>query len=367
MSAPTLLISGGSGAIGQAFVAVAGKRWPGARLICLVRSEKAAETIRCAAGPQTRIEPLIADLTDPVSMATAGSHLGQLGSVLGVHAAADVSWERSADEMADLNVNGSLLFLELLRQVSDAPRLVYLSTAYTQVEDWTYRNGYEITKANAERRIAQEARDIPVSTFACSLVVGDSRNGQIGRYNGIYPILKFLADYAPPFLVGKRSAKLDIVPVDWVCSELAVLCEEQFEQAPARNVIAASGVDTRISFERIVRIGEDQIAKFDSKLGLPRAQAVPVVKSRQWAFLKRCLHAWEPPEVTLSDFRYFERLLQVYGTYAENDKVRDPVGISCAAPDPENFLPIVVDRWLEDHAPRLEKRRRKIHRVQVDG
>lgn len=317
-------------------------------------------TIRQVAGaaPGT-LRFVEADLVDAASMTRAAAEIGSLGGVLGVHAAADVSWEKTAEEMSELNVDGTFLFAELLCSISSAPRLVYLSTAYTGTEGWTYRNGYEVTKAEAERRLRAEFGHIPTSTFACSLVVGNTTDGQIGRYNGIYPILRFLAEFAPPFLVGRKDAMLDVVPIDWVCDELTDLCADQIAGGGPRTVIAAAGPERRTSFERLVRIGEERLAAFDDLHGLPRAEPIPILRSRQWAFLKRSLKAWQPPDIAVGDFRYFERLLQIYGTYFENDAVRDPVCISFDAPNPETFLPVVVDRWLNDHADRLISRRRK--------
>jgi len=366
MTAPArdIVLTGASGAIGQEFLARALALWPGCRIICLLRSDEAMATARRIAGERAgRLRLVKADLTDPASMAAAAAEIGRFGSIVGVHAAADVSWERGADEMAALNVAGTLHFAELLRRISDAPRMIYLSTAYTQAQDWAYRNGYETTKAEAERRLAAECGDIAVSTFACSLVVGDSAEGRIGRYNGIYPILRFLAEFGPPFLVGKKTAMLDIVPVDWVARELALLTAEQMSGLPPRDIVAAAGRDRKIAFERVVRIGEAGIAAFDDRHGLPRAEPVPILRSRQWAFLKRSLKAWQPPELSVGDFRYFERLLQVYGVYSESDTVRDAHGIAEPAPLPERFLPVVVERWIADHADRLVARRGKLARA----
>jgi nucleoside-diphosphate-sugar epimerase len=364
----TLLLTGASGALGQSRVAAALGRWSDLRLICLVRSDQAAASARTAAGAHMRrVTVVTADLTRAASMAEAARQLGDPGPVLGVHTAADVSWEREAEEMAALNVEGSLHFLRLLQQVSARPRLIYLSTAYTRAEDWTYRNGYEITKAEAERRLRRAAGAMPVSVFACSLIVGHSRTGAIGRYNGIYPILKFVAEYAPPFLVGNRGARLDIVPVDWVCDELLALCEDHWQGRAPRDVIASAGPAARIGFERVLRIGEERIAAFDARLGLPRAEPVPVVRTRQWAFLKRCLAAWNPPELSVSDFRYFERLLQVYGAYSENDLVRAPLGVTTPAPQPEAFLPVAFDHWIAQHATRLTQRRQRLAEGRAEG
>lgn len=363
----TFILSGASGAIGQVFLARLLNHWPDSPVICLVRSEAACELIRKAAGPVSRnIRFVAADLIDPAMVRNAAREIGLVGPVLGVHAAADVSWERSAEEMASLNVEGTSRFAELLGTISASPRMVYLSTAYTRTENWTYRNGYEETKAEAERRLITQFECLPISTFACSLVVGSTTDGQIGRYNGIYPVVRFLAELAPPFLVGRKDAMLDIVPVDWVCDELVRLCTGQIAGKRPLKVVAAAGPGRRIAFERLVRITEDRIASFFGRHGLSQAEPVPIIKNRQWSFLKRSLERWQPPELSIGDFRQFERLMRVYGSYSENMTVLDPVHTARRAPDPEHYLPKVVDRWLNDHTARIIRRRCQLSRTSAD-
>ncbi|RMP44522.1 Fatty acid desaturase, partial [Pseudomonas amygdali pv. lachrymans] len=60
--------------------------------------------------------------------------------------------------------------------------------------------------------------------------------------------------------------------------------------------------------------------------------------------------AWRPEGISTRDFRYFERLLQIYGVYAESDLVRPPLNVRHPAPSAEIFLPRAVDYWLA-HAP----------------
>ncbi len=357
---PTLLVSGASGTLGQAFIAAARERWRDASIICLVRSDAAATEILAAAGThRDNISFAKADLTDERSVADAALTIGRLGRVVGVHAAADVSWDRTTEELTALNVHGASHFYDLLAMVATEPRMVYLSTAYANGTQWAHRNGYEETKTQAEALLRAKSVRMPLSVFACSLVVGDSQTGAIARYSGVYPMLRFLAELQPPFLVGRKTGLLDLVPLDWVTEELVLLCDEQMRGAPPRDVVAAAGRNNGMSLERTVRLAEERINLFRRRHGLAPMQPTPILRGRQWAFLQRSLKAWQPTQLKLSEFRYFERLMEIYGAYSESDDVRPSAGIRHGAINAEEFMPIVFDDWLETHADRLLSRQRR--------
>ncbi|CAN7771557.1 SDR family oxidoreductase [Rhizobium leguminosarum] len=351
MSCATLLVSGGSGAIGNSFLMDFLEREPLVDVVCIARSPRARACIAGTINCNTRVRIIDCDLLSDLSVNLAARDIGKIGKIVAVHCAADVSWDKSAAALYNLNVLGTARFCGLIQQVSSASRLIYVSTAFTKREGRDVRNGYEETKAVAESTL--ESKGIPYSVFSPSLVVGDSRTGHISRFNGIYPILRFLTEFAPPFLVGNKNGFLDIVPIDWVVSQLYELVSEQLRGETPRHIVASAGAAGRIGFERAIRIAEAEINKERFATGLGLAAAVPVIKLRQWEFLKRSLEVWRPPNLGLRDFRYFERLLNVYASYSEDNRARAPEGTSTSAPDPERYMPTVIQYWLTKSARRL--------------
>ncbi|MGI4861653.1 MAG: SDR family oxidoreductase [Janthinobacterium lividum] len=348
----TLIVTGASGALGTRFVGDWLHAHSHGRIIALFRSQEAGNACLQAlpAEAHLRITPVIADLGDPASLNLAAARLPAIDSAVAVHLAADVSWDKSFDEMRALNVDGSLHFGDFVARVARHAHFIYVSTAFTRTHDWVYRNGYEESKATGERLLRERfASVMPVSVFSCSLVVGDSQDGAIGRFHGLYPLIRFIATLSPPFLVGNRAGRLDLVPIDWVVDELMQLVGRCAAGAAASDVVAAAG-DARLPYERVIRIVESRIDLARASAGLPALTPVPILRGRQWAFLKRSLSAWRPAGVSASDFRYFERLLQIYGVYAESETVRAPLNIGCEAPGAEIFLPRAVDYWLA-HSP----------------
>lgn len=353
-----VLLSGASGTVGIPLAAALLTQDAELRLACVLRSAKARAALEAGLAPslRRRLEIVEADLADDASIEDAIPAIRALDAAgaddaptIGVHLAADVSWDKSCEEMQQLNVRGSHNFARLLLASSARAHMVYVSTAYTQTHDWEYRNGYEESKAMAERSLREDfGTRLPISTFSCSLVVGDSRTGEIARFNGLYPLVKFLAAFNPPFLVGNKDGLLDIVPVDWVVAELHAMVLRCAVDHTPRECVASAGAH-RVRYETAVRIIEERIALARRRHGLPELAPVPILRDRQWGFLQRALAAWQPPGISRSDFRYFERLLRVYGTYASSDRVRPPLHVRAPAPDPLSFLPGVVDHWIACH------------------
>ncbi|RMV71087.1 hypothetical protein ALP05_200164 [Pseudomonas caricapapayae] len=348
---PQLVLTGANGTLGIPLVRSLLQQSPELPLLCLLRSQASCDELAStlSAVERGRVEFLVVDIRDVAAMAAAADSRPRVERILGIHLAADVSWDKSCDDMAALNVGGSENFCQFLLRLANHPALIYVSTAYTQIEDWEYRNGYEETKAMAERSLrAKYETRMSILTFSCSLVVGDSQTGAISRFNGLYPLIRFLAGFTPPFLVGNKNGLLDIVPLDWVTGELQAMIM-RFSASGVIEEVVASGGDKRIGYENLVRLVESQLREARETVGLDAQNPVPILKSRQWNFLKRSLSAWNPEGISKNEFRYFERLLQVYGAYASSDRVRAPSNVTRPSPDPTEFMPQVIKFWLQQH------------------
>jgi thioester reductase-like protein len=120
-----------------------------------------------------------------------------------------------------------------------------------------FHNTYEAAKAEAEvvARRALEA-GLPLTVVRPSMVVGDSRSGKV-RARQIF-------SYLCEFLTGTRvhglfpplqQARLDTVPVDWVC---ALLLQSSRTPAWVGRVLHACSADASVSLielrERVQRI-----------------------------------------------------------------------------------------------------------------
>jgi nucleoside-diphosphate-sugar epimerase len=82
-----------------------------------------------------------------------------------------------------------------------------------------FRNFYEETKHAGEKLARAAARRLPVTIFRPGVMVGDSRTGEIDRFDGPYSLMVLIVqgplDLGLP-LPGRGVAPLHLVPVDFV-------------------------------------------------------------------------------------------------------------------------------------------------------
>jgi len=155
-----------------------------------------------------------------------------------IHCAASVSFTLGLTESRRINVEGTRRMIDLAR-LADALGalhcLTHVSTAYvagtlhgTFTEDdldvgQGFRNAYEGSKLEAELALRRYGRDLPIQVMRPSIVVGDSRTGWTSSFNVLYWPLRAFASGAYPALPARRSAPVDVVPVDYVADAILAL------------------------------------------------------------------------------------------------------------------------------------------------
>ncbi len=147
------------------------------------------------------------------------------------HLAARSGLASSPADLRRVNVEGTRNVLELARAARRLSRLNHFSTAYVSgdrvgviLEDelamgQRFHNAYEETKHQAELLVRRAQADLPATVYRPSIVVGDSRTGEIDRFEGPYALAILLV--ASPLVVplplpGDAAAPLNVVPVDFV-------------------------------------------------------------------------------------------------------------------------------------------------------
>src|SRR2546421_8997824 len=281
------------------------------------------------------VRPLVCDLTDPAQVGAVAGSLPPAQSAVVVHAAANVSWTLSRDEAWRTNVEATRNAAELARRVAARSRLLYVSSAFTATQGWTYRNTYEESKAAAERMVRAQYPDLRPVVFSCSLVVGSSTTGAISRFHGIYPLLRLVERAEPPFLPGTRDLRIDIVPVDWVADELAGLISRTMPESAIDDVIP----DVVASAGGAAPLLPDLVALVVAALNRHRLAAgrlpladIPVVPFRRWDFLRRSIDAWQVSAIKLPNRGELDLLLEVYRPYFSDDRGLAPGHVSRPAP-----------------------------------
>ena len=130
-----------------------------------------------------------------------------------------------------VNVSGTRGVVELARDCGRLRRLVHWSTASVSgkrrgviLEDELdegqgFHNAYEETKFDAERIAREAMRHLPVTVLRPGVIVGDSRTGEIDKFDGPYYLVVLIATNALQVhlpLPGRGTAPMHVAPIDFV-------------------------------------------------------------------------------------------------------------------------------------------------------
>jgi len=169
-------------------------------------------------------------------------------------------------EMKRINVEGTRNVLELCQGARRLQRLNHFSTAYVSgnrvgviLEDelsmgQRFHNAYEETKYQAELLVRRAQSALPATIFRPSIVVGDSRTGEIDRFEGPYAlaILLVASPLAVPLpLPGDAVAPLNVVPVDFVVDAARSIARNPAGAGKTVHLVDPSPLSARRVYEMI--------------------------------------------------------------------------------------------------------------------
>jgi thioester reductase-like protein len=209
---------------------------PRARVWLLARDKFAAAAreflAELPADQRERAEPLVGDVCD-MDLGLSGDEIERLGGeVTTIQHLAGIYYHGVDRATARrVNVEGTRGLLEFAKEARSLRRLCHWSTATVSGkrrgvimedeldENQGFHNFYEETKFEAEKLARAAQRRLPVTIFRPGLIVGDSRTGEIDRFDGPY-YLTVLFVTSPlgvrlP-LPGRGAAPMHLVPIDYV-------------------------------------------------------------------------------------------------------------------------------------------------------
>ena len=242
--APAFLFTGFPGFIGARLLPRLLELKPGARAVCLVQEKFMAAAREAVDALESRyshthgrIELTEGDITVQ-GLGIPGKAARELQRSLAeaYHLAAvyDLAVRRDVGRL--VNVEGTKNILEFLEKAPRFDRLHYVSTAYVSgTARGTFRetdldvgqgfkNHYEETKFQAEVEVVRSR--VPRTIYRPGIVVGDSKTGETGKFDGPYFVLRVMEKLPSPgiFLrVGLGFGTVNIVPIDFVIEALASL------------------------------------------------------------------------------------------------------------------------------------------------
>jgi thioester reductase-like protein len=240
----TVLFTGFPGFIGMRLLPRLMELQPRARFRCLVQArflDAARQGLAQieAAHPDTRgrADVVTGDITAPglgLDAQDARSLRESLTSAHHLAAVYDLAVAR--DLGLKVNLEGTRNVVGFLAECPRLERLHYVSTCYvsgtargvfreTDLDvGQSFKNHYEETKYLAEIEAVRSG--LPLTVYRPSIVVGDSRTGETGKFDGPYFTLTAMERTPSPGVfvrIGSGRNPANVVPVDFVTEALARL------------------------------------------------------------------------------------------------------------------------------------------------
>jgi thioester reductase-like protein len=217
------------------------RRAPDAEALCLVQP-KFADLARARADEIEAGDPELAgrirlvegDITAP-GLGLGGGESQGVTEIFHLAAIYDLSVPREV--AMRVNVDGTRNVLRFAAGCDALERFQYVSTCYVSgryagafaesdlVKGQEFNNFYEETKFLAEVQVREwMEKGLPVTIYRPSIVVGDSRTGATGKYDGPYYVIRWLLKQPGvalmPVVGNPRRVRLNVVPSDFVISAI---------------------------------------------------------------------------------------------------------------------------------------------------
>lgn len=231
------LVTGATGFIGGRLVEKLLREHTG-RIHCLVRSKSLGKLeLRIeewGEDAEQRVVPVIGDLGEPL-LGLSDQQLAELdevgiGAVVHLAAVYDITADATVQQRA--NVDGTRHVVQVANRLG-APihhtssiaagglyRGRWTEDMPLEAADEGLDDPYFATKHESEKLVRTEAK-VPWRVYRPSIVVGDSRTGEIDKVDGPYyffRLMKLLGDRLPSWLplISPEGGTINIVPVDYV-------------------------------------------------------------------------------------------------------------------------------------------------------
>jgi thioester reductase-like protein len=218
-------------------------------------------------GERKRVELLEGDIAS-MDLGLSGKEFRELArDVEVIHHCAAITYlgadRRSAEHV---NVGGTREVVELAEAADNLSRLVLWSTALVSgarrgyvlegelTSEAGFRNNIEATRFRAERIVREASARVPATVLRPATIVGDSRTGEIDRFEGPYLLVQLLlsapSDLRLP-LPARSDVPLNLVPVDFVVNAGCAIARDPRSVGRTFHLVDPHPLTTRGVFERI--------------------------------------------------------------------------------------------------------------------
>src|SRR5262249_29150442 len=138
----------------------------------------------------------------------------------------------------------------------------------------SFFNSYEESKYEAERLVRAAARRLPVTIFRPAVIVGDSKTGEIDKFDGPYYLIVLIVaspvDVSLP-LPGRGSAPLHLAPIDFVIDAAHALTRDPRALGRTFHLVDPCPLGARTAYELIATRAHKKLPRGVIPTGLARA------------------------------------------------------------------------------------------------
>jgi nucleoside-diphosphate-sugar epimerase len=242
----TVLITGGTGTVGQSLLPKICSQEIVERVIVLTREKgvlPADQNVEAVHG-DVRLPELGLQHDVKQSIAKAATTI--------IHGAAETSFASELSAARAVNVGGTE---NIMRFATHCPRLkafCHLSTVYVcgkrtgtirEVDlehNSGFVNAYEQSKYEAEQLVASQAQRLPTTIVRLSTILGRSRDGAVTKSGAIHYALRFFFHSLAPMVPGTKESPVDLIALDYAVDSIALAAFDQFTPGSTWHVCGGS-------------------------------------------------------------------------------------------------------------------------------
>lgn len=321
---------------------------PDTKLYILARDKFApeADALLAQLGAGDRAEVLLGDVCDMDLGLSSNEYRALSKDLTWIHHLAGIYFMGvDEDTMRRVNVSGTRTVLDLARDASRLERVVHWSTAsvsgqrtgtiYEEDLDagQKFHNGYERTKYDAERLVRGAMRQLPITILRPSIIVGDSKTGEIDRLDGPYYLIVLIATNTSGLrlpILGRGDAPLHLVPIDYVIDAAWQAARSPQAAGKTFHLVDPNPLSARAVFELVAQAANTTVPRGH----IPRPLARAVLRTPGLARLGR-------GPLTFLD------MLDHTVHYDQSNTAQALAGTTLRCPSLADYLPVLVRHVLD--------------------
>ena len=246
----TMIVTGGTGAIGAELVGRLAASPVVDRIAVLTRSPSEAPqqrllaTWRADAGvPVALVHGSLSTLADAAAGLRADvTHL--------LHLAADTRFSASLEESRATNARGTAHALDFARACPRLEAMTVASTVYvaglrtgivheSELEhDSGFANPYEASKHEMERLARSVMSELPLSVCRLSTAIGEDGTGEVTSINAFHTALRLMYGGLVPMIPGAATTPIDVISTGFAAHAMQRLSTDAFRPGTTYHVCA---------------------------------------------------------------------------------------------------------------------------------